>query len=140
LKCIEAGPPVQPYSPASLPPVTSVDVVVIDSGAAVSRVDDFIRVAAIRSVSLAGEAAQAIASLWRQLPPAQQARCHIPPYGLRFRVGSGLVCEASICWQCNNIYGQASGEALLYQFDAESPVSMRLLTAIRRAVGDQPDA
>lgn len=60
MKCIEAGPPVQAYSPASLPPGTSVDVVVLESGAAVSRVDDFIRVAVVRSVSLAGEAAQEI--------------------------------------------------------------------------------
>jgi hypothetical protein len=138
--CIEAGPAVQPYSPASLPPVRSVDVVVLDSGAAVSRVSEFIHVAAVRSVCVAGQAAQAIASLWRQLPPDQQARCHIPPYGLRFHSDSGLICEASICWQCNNIYGQACGEGFVYEFDALANASRRMLAMLRETVGDRSDA
>jgi hypothetical protein len=100
---IEAGLPVHRYSPADLPPVTSVDVVALDSGADAPPVSDFIHVAAGRSVSVVGDAAQAIASQWRQLPPDEQARCHIPPYVVRFHSDSGLVCEASICWHCNNI-------------------------------------
>lgn len=137
-KYVEAPPALQPYCPASLPPVTSLDAVVLDSGAAVSCVRDFIRVAALRYVSLTGEAARAIASLWRKLPPGEQARCHIPPYGLRFHSASGSVCEASICWQCNNIYGQAGSEEFDFEFDAQAAISRQLLAAIRQAVGDQP--
>ena len=139
-ECVEAGPPVQSYSPASLPPVTSVDVVVLDPGAAVSRVSDFIHAAAVRSVSIAGEAAQAIAALWQQLPPDEQARCHIPPYVLRFHSDSELDCEASICWLCNNIFGQACGEGFVYEFDAQAPASRRLLAVLQEAVGDRSDA
>ncbi len=125
------------YSPTSLPRIAGVDVVVLDASAPVSSANDYIRAGAIRSIDLTGETAQLIASLWRQLPPDQQARCHIPPYGLRFYSDGGVILEASIYWQCNNIYGKIGGMDFSYQFDAKAPASKRLLEVLQRAAGDE---
>lgn len=83
-------------------------------------------------VTLLGAAVLHVADLWRRLPPGDQARCHIPPYGLRFFSDDHLVCEASICWACNNIFGVADGRKIHYAFDAEHSVSQELLAEINR--------
>jgi hypothetical protein len=124
------------YSPTSLGPITSVDVVIL-SGVDANHVDQHMRNAAgAPSVTLLGDVAQRIADLWRGLQPGEQARCHIPPYGLRFRSGERVVCEASLCWKCHNILGDAEGQPLHYEFDSEHPTARDLLAEIRRAVGD----
>ena len=124
------------YTPASLPSITAVDVVVLRDIEA-NRVDEYMREAeGATSVTLAGEAAQRIASLWRQLPPDEMSRCHMPPFGLRFRSGGVVICQASVCWECNNIFGDQGGEPLAYGFDATASVARRLLAELRRAVGD----
>lgn len=123
---------VEAYTPESLPPVTEVQVVALD-GVWPDRVSDLGRAADEgRCVRVRSDAAERLAALWRRLPPGRQARCHVPPYGLRFLAGGREVCAASVCWRCNNIYGEAEGAPLHYEFDADDPVSRELLTALRR--------
>lgn len=120
------------YTPASLPPITSVEIVALDEIDA-NRVDQYMRNAGdAPSITVDGPDAQRIADLWRSLPPGDQARCHIPPYGLRFRVNERVVCEASICWECDNIFGEANGRQFSYEFDAGHATSMMLLVELRR--------
>ena len=88
-----------------------------------------------RSVRATGPEATRIAALWRDLPPGEEARCHTPPFGLRFYFGRRLVCEASICWQCNNIFGNAGDEELFFAFDGSHPTSRELLAACEQLIG-----
>ena len=86
-------------------------------------------------VRVVGPGAQLIASLWRDLPPGEQARCHVPRFGFRFFDGDRLVSEASVCWQCNNIRGSSGGRKMAYEFDSSVPASRRLLEETRRITG-----
>jgi hypothetical protein len=123
------------FAPSSLPPIDAVDVVDL-AGVRAKGVDGYMAAAAgARSVRLSGAGAERIAALWRGLPPGKHARCHIPPFGLRFYRGGQLICQASICWQCNNLVGDAGGEASFYEFDASHPTSRELLHACERAAG-----
>ena len=127
------------YSPSLLPSVTSVVVVDLRRIDA-NRVSQHIQnAAAAPSITLNGDYAQRIAELWRALPPGNQSRCHTPPFGLRFRLGERVVCEASLCWECDNIFGQSEGRDIHYEFDAGQPISKALLAELRRVIGD-PDA
>lgn len=127
------------YSPSLLPPVTSVVVVDLRRIDA-NRVSQHMQnAAAAPSITLNGDHAQRIAELWRALPPGIQSRCHTPPFGLRFRSGERVVCEASLCWECDNIFGQSEGRDIHYEFDAGQPISQALLAELRRSIGD-PDA
>jgi hypothetical protein len=83
-----------------------------------------------------GPTALRIAQLWRELPPGETARCHSPPFGLRFILEGQVICEGSICWECNNIYGNFEGEVFFYQFDAEAAESKALLAEVKRIVGE----
>lgn len=124
------------YTPAMLPPITTVEVVDL-SGIDADRVDQYMQNAvSAPSVTLQGDAAQRVASLWRALPPGEQSRCHSPPYGFRFRSGERLVCEASVCWKCDNIFGTSEGRPIHFEFDATQPVSQDLLTEARRAIDE----
>ncbi|HEX3313345.1 MAG TPA: hypothetical protein VHR72_00585 [Gemmataceae bacterium] len=87
-----------------------------------------------RCVRLAGAEAQRIAELWRDLPAGHQMRCHIPPFGLRFIAEGQVICEGSICWKCNNIFGDVGGEPFAYEFDAKADVSQALLLQLRRVM------
>jgi hypothetical protein len=80
-----------------------------------------------------GEAAQTIAQLWRQLPPGEQARCHIPPFALRFIADGVVICQGSVCWKCNNILGEVDGKRFWYAFDSDSDIAQSLLDECRRA-------
>jgi hypothetical protein len=123
-------------TPSSLPPVDAVEVVDL-AGVAAAGVRDYMDAAAdAPSVRVSGTEAQRIAELWRELPAGEQARCHIPPFGLRFYCGGGrLVGRASICWQCNNIFGDAGGQDLFFEFDASLPGSRQLLAECERLIG-----
>jgi hypothetical protein len=102
------------YSPASLCSITSVEVVSL-KGIDFDEVEDYMADGSdVPSVMLYGEDAQRIADLWRSLPAGQQSRCHDPPFGLRFFSGKQVICEASICWECNNILGKLESEPLHY--------------------------
>ena len=81
-----------------------------------------------------------IARLWRTLPEAEQVRCHIPAYGLRFYAGRVmfqpvLLLEASLCWQCNNIHLRTRGRGYYSTFDSAHPDSQRLLDILKDVAG-----
>lgn len=125
-------------TPSSLPPIDAVDVVdlsdVVDVGA--GGADGYLRAADdAPGVRVSGAAAERVAGLYRGLPAGEQARCHVPPFGLRFYAGGRLLGRASICWRCNNIFGDAGGEPLFFAFDASHPTSRALLAACEQAVG-----
>ena len=119
-----------PFTPSALPPIVSVDVVILSGEirrqVGQKKFDAF--------VTLRGEPANHIADLWRQLPPGDPARCHIPPFALRFSTATELICDASICWECNNILGDAHGQHLFYAFDANSAPAQELLALLQKAV------
>ncbi|HEY3964006.1 MAG TPA: hypothetical protein VGM05_05570 [Planctomycetaceae bacterium] len=120
------------YAPSSLPSIESVEVVIL-AGLDANRVDDYMKAAidapAFKAI---GDQALHIASLWRKLQKGQGARCHVPPFGLRFWAAGAIVCQASICWSCNNIFGDAEGRRFGFEFDAYLPISQDLLTELQR--------
>src|SRR5947209_5250192 len=83
-------------------------------------------------VTVEGATALRIAQLWRDLPPGEEARCHIPPFGLRFVADGRVVCEGSICWECNNIYGDVGRVPFGYESDAGAVGSQALLEELLR--------
>ena len=121
--------------PSSLPPIDAVEAVDL-AGLDPDRVSEYMA-AAVNAprVAVTGSDAERIACLWRGLPEGEQMRCHIPPFGLRFYSRRRLICEASVCWECNNIFGNAGGEHLWYGFDASHEHSRELLAACKRAIG-----
>jgi hypothetical protein len=122
-------------TPSSLPPIDAVDVVDLSEVDA-DRVDGYMEAAAdAPRVRVSGPEAERIAALWRELPAGEQGRCHIPPFGLRFYSGGRLLGRASICWHCNNIFGDAGDEHLFFAFDAARPKSRELLAECERIVG-----
>lgn len=128
-------------TPQLLPPVDRIEIVDLrEVGYRVDRASDYM--SAARSApftAVVGNEAEAIASLWRNLPPGEVKRCHVPPFGFRFYVRDELVAEASVCWRCNNVYGFIHGQALSYGFDGSDPVAQRLLDESRRRTGIQAD-
>ena len=62
-------------------------------------------------------------------------RCHMPPFGLRFYSAGDVIAQASICWECNNIYGEVKGRKLYYGFDASQAASRELLALAERVIG-----
>jgi hypothetical protein len=88
-----------PNTLPSLPKISKVEIVILSGDP--KLLDKNPKVSAV----LNDEQAEEIMTLWRQLPPGQQARCHIPPFGLRFFAKDYLICQASLCWECNNIIG-----------------------------------
>lgn len=120
------------YAPSSLPPVEAVEVVDL-RGIGALAVREYMTTAGVVGVTVRGAAAARIADLWRRLPPGMPARCHVPPFGLRFVAGGAVVCQGSVCWKCNNVYGDAGGDPIRYSFDAEAEVSRTLLAELRQA-------
>ena len=105
-----------------LPEVSTIEILILDGRGALEGMkilDD----APHKLVE--GQVAQDIANLFRQLPSGAPARCHTPPFGLRFYLENGLQVQCSICWECNNIRGDFQ-----YDFDAENSISQRLLTLL----------
>jgi hypothetical protein len=122
------------FNPAHLPEIDAVDVVNLED-IHPGHVDAYMQ-KAVRAphVRVADELAQQIADLWRQLPPDEQARCHFPPFGLRFYRRGELQFQASICWECNNIFGDAKGNHVFFTFDAHSEPSQRLLSLCKQVL------
>jgi len=121
------------------PPLDAVDQVEVVDLRQVSsdRVQDYLEAAATVGaprVRVRGSDAQGIAALWSELPPGEQDRCHVPPFGLRFFSGDHLLLEASLCWQCNNIFGVADGNRFSFAFNASASPSRELLARARAAV------
>ncbi len=59
-------------------------------------------------------------------------RCHCPSFGLRFYSNNKPHLQASICWECNNIFIDMGEQALSYEFDAEHPHSKELLALVKQ--------
>jgi hypothetical protein len=64
-----------------LPNIDALDV--LDLGGQFPKMLDNL-VMSSRVIKVEGEFVQQVANLWRQLKPGQSARCHMPPFGLRF--------------------------------------------------------
>ena len=120
------------FSPKQLSEIDAVDVVNL-KGVHPNRVSEFMPNAVGAShVRVADELAQQIADLWRKLPLGEQSRCHIPPFGLRFHFNGELQLQASICWKCDNISGDAKGNSFWYAFDAQHETSQKLLALCKQ--------
>jgi hypothetical protein len=129
------------YDPSTLSKVDAAAVVELAAWARQSAppggsIQDLIRSAATREVMLTeSEDVERIADLWRVLRPAEQARCHMPRFGLRLFLGGTVVAEASLCWECNNAYGYAGSDAIAFTFDATAPAAVLLLIQVRHVLG-----
>jgi hypothetical protein len=120
------------YTPSLLPEIDAVEVVDLEAVVG-NRFNTFMREAATAPcVWVGGEAAENIARLWRQLPPAEPMRCHTPPYGFRFYKDDDLILQASVCWNCNNIFIDSNGQELGYTFDGAHPDSRELLALAKQ--------
>jgi len=131
------------WSPDSLPEIDAVEVVDLEEVEPFSGDEYMSAATSAPSVRVSGNAAQTIAELWRRLPAGFQARCHDPPFGLRFFLGQELVAEASLCWECNNVLGGTWEGSFWFAFDGAAPLSRELLATLRAALGkpgmvDQP--
>jgi hypothetical protein len=81
------------------------------------------------------ELIEQIADLWRRLESGEQARCHVPPYCLRFFQNNVQLLEASICWQCKNIWLNLADKKEYYKFNADAIPAQQLLTLLRKLSG-----
>jgi hypothetical protein len=88
----------------------------------------------VAGVVLSNEDAQHAAAMFRTLPHALQARCHIPPYILRFIANGQRVCEFSMCWECNNAHGKWGGQQTFFEFNGQSRVAQSLLAHVGEAL------
>jgi hypothetical protein len=89
---------------------------------------DFVQaVAGVAGIVLSQAESRRAAELFRALPDAEQARCHTPPYVVRFLVQSNRVAEFSMCWECANAHGMWRGEPAFFTFDAKSAEARALL-------------
>lgn len=123
-----------PYAPSSLPEVSSVEVVALQ-GVSEKHVGQYMDAADdAPCLRLTGNAAKRLAEVWRLLPPGNQARCHLPRIGIRFLSDVKVVCQASICWECHNIFGDVKGSHFCYEFDADAKPSQTLLAEIRELI------
>jgi hypothetical protein len=123
------------WRPDSLPEIDSVELVDLEDVEPQSVAGYMSAATTAPSVRVTGNTAQKIAALWRSLPPGEPARCHIPPFGLRFFLREKLLAEASICWECNNVFGGTWDGDFSFEFDGEAPSSRELLAAIRAEIG-----
>jgi hypothetical protein len=121
-----------------LPEIDAVEIVDLEDVEPLRPSGSMSAAAAAPFVRVTGDAAKTIAALWRSLPPGAQARCHIPPFGLRFFVGEKLVAEASLCWECNNVYGETWEGSFAFEFDGKAAPSLELLATLRTTIG-KPD-
>ncbi len=115
------------YEVSQLHEIDAVEIVDL-RGVLGNRVSTFMREAvAAPFVRLEGEGAQNVARLWRLLPPGEAMRCHVPSIGLRFYRDETLLLQASLCWDCNNIFIDYGSRELFYAFDANSADAQELL-------------
>ena len=82
---------------------------------------------------LSGDAAADLVTMVSVLPWGEQARCHIPRYGLRAQLHGGALLALSICFECNNARTFRDSDRGWFTFDGSSPEAMRLLERLRQA-------
>lgn len=125
------------YNPKSLPEVTAIEVLDLRQIES-NRVDGYMNNAAdAPRVRCNDKRAKHVAILWRELVSGEVIRCHIPSVGIRFFDGDSVVCEASVCWQCENIFGVQQGTRFSYCFAPNSTVGRELLLGIKELIGDE---
>lgn len=123
------------YSPSSLPAVSAIEVVDLRR-VNPSRGPSYMECAAgAPSIRCDDERVAQVANWWRSLPPGEVIRCHTPPIGVRFYAGSTLVCEASVCWGCENLVGRFEGRAISCTFDPRSEPGMELFSLLQSIIG-----
>lgn len=116
------------HDPATLPQIERAEVLLLPS--------DYETVPRKPSIPgrvlahVVGEQAQKVAALWRSLPQAEQMRCHLPRYGVRF-LADQFLFEAAICFECSNISIIDNGKHTWATFDGEAPAARELLTLLR---------
>ncbi len=120
------------FNPTQLSEIDAVDVVNLKGVDADRPGEETQNAVDAPFVRVANELAQQIASFWRALPRGRQSRCHIPPFGLRFYRNGELQLQASICWKCDNISGNAKGDSFWYEFDAQQEISQKLLALCKQ--------
>lgn len=81
---------------------------------------------------VADRAAEDLAALVVSLPAAEQMRCHVPRYAIRFLTGGGTVAIA-LCFRCNNARVLTESEEGWFTFDGQSAEASRLLDRLRGA-------
>lgn len=115
-----------------LPQVEFVDIVNL-KGVETNCVSEYMQNAVdAPSIRLEGKAAEEIADLWRRLPKDLNMRCHIPPFGLRFYCNGELYLRASLCWQCDNIFGDIKGEKFSSTFNPKHRTAKKLLSLCKQ--------
>ena len=123
------------FAIADLPSSTDIDVVIL-SGSTAKRVsqemNDWL---SKRSIRISGPDVADVESLCRRLPNAESMRCHTPPLGLRFYRDDELICAFSICWACNNAFGEIDGHPIKITFDGKSPEAIALFSRLQDIVG-----
>jgi hypothetical protein len=82
---------------------------------------------------LSGDAAADLVTMVSVLPWGEQARCHMPRYGLRARLHDGALLALSICFECNNARTFQDSDRGWFTFDGSSPEATRLLERLRQA-------
>ena len=123
------------YDPGSLPYVTSVQIVDLRSIDA-NRVSEYMCCAKNATVYDCDPiTSDLIAETWRRLPIGEMVRCHTPPIGLRFYIDNTIVCEGSVCWACENIFGNVNGSEFCYTFDPKSKAGLDLFKLVQSIVG-----
>ena len=96
-------------------------------------------ITARRIVTVEGDLAQQIAQRWRQLTPGESARCHTPPFGLRFAFQGKVLLQASLCWVCSNMYLYGEDSRSLYGLDLTTSVARELLDLLESVMQELPD-
>ena len=123
------------YDPGSLPDVTALEIVDlrrIDANRAGEYMNDAADAPAIKCD---GHLAKDIANIWRALPAGDSIRCHTPVVGIRFFDGASLICEASVCFQCENIFGYFQRAPIIYRFNPRSNQGRELFLLLKGIVG-----
>ena len=123
------------FAIADLPSSTAIDIVLLSSSTAkrvTQEMDDWL---SKRCVRLDGDQVAIVEELCRRLPLAESMRCHTPPVGLRFYKDTQLLCAFSICWACNNAFGEFDGKPFVIRFDGKSPEAIALFLHLQRIVG-----
>lgn len=123
------------FTIADLASSTAIDIVILSNSTAkrvTQEMDDWM---SKRCVRIVGEELAVVEDLCRKLPFAESMRCHTPPLGLRFYRDDNLFCAFSICWACNNAFGEFEGKPIFISFDGKSPEAVALFSHLQKIVG-----
>ena len=90
----------------------------------------------ISSIRLEKNEKEEVFRLWNSLSDGETARCHVPKFGIRLNYRDHDSVNASICWECNNIYLKKQNEFVFCQFDAKNETSQNLLETVKEKLGE----